>query len=199
MFSNSKNNRLNNRDFNIDQNNHDYDFFHNRAAPPCTCSGSAVVLHISKGETNRARARLQARAIHIVSWPALLWTLLSQHTRRHTVQEAWSKPLWAAGLKQNILTHEKICLVYILAHGYKAPPTADWLGLRRIPQNCSHTLICMLQYQRKRLHMCMNVNISTLEYEMFFQSNTHTETQTHRHRHTKTQTHTDPFSDTVHV
>ena len=32
MFSNSKNNRLNNRDFNIDQNNRDYDFFHNRAA-----------------------------------------------------------------------------------------------------------------------------------------------------------------------
>ena len=27
-----KNNRLNNREFNIDQNNHDYDFFHNRAA-----------------------------------------------------------------------------------------------------------------------------------------------------------------------
>ena len=27
-----KNNRLNNRDFNIDQNNRDYDLFHNRAA-----------------------------------------------------------------------------------------------------------------------------------------------------------------------
>ena len=27
-----KNNRLNNRDINIDQNNRDYDFFHNRAA-----------------------------------------------------------------------------------------------------------------------------------------------------------------------
>ena len=34
MFSNSKNNRLNNRDFNIDENNRDYDFFHNRAALP---------------------------------------------------------------------------------------------------------------------------------------------------------------------
>ena len=32
MFSNSKLNRLNNRDFNIDQNNLDYDFPHNRAA-----------------------------------------------------------------------------------------------------------------------------------------------------------------------
>jgi hypothetical protein len=31
MFSNTKNNPLNNRDFNIDQNNRDYDFFHNQA------------------------------------------------------------------------------------------------------------------------------------------------------------------------
>jgi hypothetical protein len=34
IFSNSKNNRLNNRDFNIDPNNRDYDFSHNRAALP---------------------------------------------------------------------------------------------------------------------------------------------------------------------
>ena len=32
IFSNTIYNRLNNRDFNIDQNNLDYDFFHNRAA-----------------------------------------------------------------------------------------------------------------------------------------------------------------------
>ena len=32
MFSNSKNNCFNNLDYNIDQNNRDYDFSHNRAA-----------------------------------------------------------------------------------------------------------------------------------------------------------------------
>ena len=32
MFSNWKENRLNNRDFNSDQNNGDYDFFHDQAA-----------------------------------------------------------------------------------------------------------------------------------------------------------------------
>ena len=32
MFFKLKINRLNNRDFNIDKNNRDYDFFHNRAA-----------------------------------------------------------------------------------------------------------------------------------------------------------------------
>ena len=31
-FQTQKNNRLNNHDFNIDQNNRDYDFLHNRAA-----------------------------------------------------------------------------------------------------------------------------------------------------------------------
>ena len=35
FFSNSTNNRLNNRDFHIDQNNRDYDFLHNRAALLC--------------------------------------------------------------------------------------------------------------------------------------------------------------------
>ena len=34
MFSNSKNNRLKNRYFNIDQNNRNYDFSHNRVCSP---------------------------------------------------------------------------------------------------------------------------------------------------------------------
>ena len=41
IFSNSKNNRLNIRDFNIDQNNRDYDFFHFRAALSGTPQHSA--------------------------------------------------------------------------------------------------------------------------------------------------------------
>ena len=39
-----KNNRLNNCDFNIDQNNRDYDFFHNQAALP---GGSLVPVYIA--------------------------------------------------------------------------------------------------------------------------------------------------------
>ena len=32
LFESQRHNRVNNRDFNIDQNNRDYDFFQNRAA-----------------------------------------------------------------------------------------------------------------------------------------------------------------------
>ena len=44
MFSNSKSNRLNNRVFNIDRNNRDYDFSHNRAALVyvCVCVSGSV-------------------------------------------------------------------------------------------------------------------------------------------------------------
>jgi hypothetical protein len=42
---NLKNNRLNNRDFNIDQNNRDFDFFHNRDALPCV-GVQAYLFHI---------------------------------------------------------------------------------------------------------------------------------------------------------
>ena len=42
-----KNNRLNDRDFNIDQNNRDYDFLHNRAALVCVsvCSSLCLPAH----------------------------------------------------------------------------------------------------------------------------------------------------------
>ena len=38
-----KNNRLNNRDINIDQNNRDYDFSHNRAALPRSAPQGTVL------------------------------------------------------------------------------------------------------------------------------------------------------------
>ena len=46
MFSNSqtKNNRLNNQDFNIDQNNCDYDFFLDRAGLRCSPLDDGVMV-----------------------------------------------------------------------------------------------------------------------------------------------------------
>ena len=72
----------NNRDFNIDQNNRDYDFFHNRATLHCsdveltpesrTCPGPL------RPETSRS-ARLCAPSPSPRRWTALSWSLEVHH------------------------------------------------------------------------------------------------------------------------
>ena len=74
----AKNNRLNNRDFNIDQNNRDYDFSHNRAA--------LLTTHESRmaGDTNPGLLHVHVHQPAFQTAAGRTEHLTHTHTHTHT-------------------------------------------------------------------------------------------------------------------
>src|SRR4029434_3869821 len=79
MFFKLKVNRLNNRDFNIDQNNRDYDFFHNRAALAHTHTHTRV-----RGSLQEQALRLVREGHGLMVISPSLWVCAHTHTHTYT-------------------------------------------------------------------------------------------------------------------